>query len=89
MPRYKNVRARGHIFVFKYEEDCPELLHIYARHLKTDEDAIYIFFNGMSTWNSDQDCWETNYGNEGIWWFWIKEKEKVVMIISCFDHYTW
>ena len=82
---YKRVRAKGTTFVFKYEDDHPELLHIYVRHLKEPDDAIYIFFNGQTTWNSGQDLWQTILGNEVVWWFWINENDKVAMIVSCFD----
>jgi hypothetical protein len=85
MGRYKNVKAQLVSFVFKYEDDYPELLHIWARHRKTDGDAIYIFFNGMTTWNQGQDCWETKIGAEVLWWFWIDEDNQIAMVISCFD----
>ena len=86
--RYKNVRAKGVTFVFKYEHDYPELLHIFARHTKHPDDAIEIFFEGSTTWNSTQNVWETLLEDEGIWWFWIDEQKRVVMIVSCFDQYS-
>jgi hypothetical protein len=46
--RYKSERANGITFVFKYESDYPELLHIYVRHLKEPDDAIDIFINGQT-----------------------------------------
>ena len=88
MSSYKNVKACHHQFVFKYDKDHPELLHIWVRHLKTEDDAIYIFFNGETVWNKQQDCWETSIEKEGIWWFWLDEAKKVIMIISCFDDYV-
>jgi hypothetical protein len=42
---YKNVKYKGHTFVFKYDQDAPELLHIYARHRMEPRDAISIFFD--------------------------------------------
>jgi hypothetical protein len=84
MPRFKNVRTRGLTLVFKFEEDYPDLLHIWARHRKTEQDAMFIFFNGKTRRNDEHDCWETKFGTEILWWFWIEEN-KVVMIISCFD----
>lgn len=85
---YKRLKVNGITFVFKYEADHPELLHIFVRHLKEPDDAIYIFFNGQTQWNGSQDLWETVIDGEFIWWFWIDEKEKVVMIVSCFDEYS-
>lgn len=64
------------------------MLHIYARHLKNPNDAIYIFFNGNTSWNREKNRWETILGEEGLWWFWLNEADKVVMIISCFDEYS-
>lgn len=86
--KYKRLRAKGVTFVFKYESDRPDLLHIYVRHLKEPDDAIFIFFSGKTTWLKSQEVWETLYENEGIWWFWIDEESKVVMIVSCFDKYS-
>ena len=85
MPRYKNVKARGVTLVLKYEEDFPDLLHVWARHRKTEEDVLYIFFSGKTERNDEQDCWETKVGAEVLWWFWIDEANKVAMIITCFD----
>lgn len=82
---YKRVRARGVTFVFKYEDDHPEILHIFARHLKEPDDAIEIFFAGLTFWKSEQGLWETRCHGEAVWWFWIDESEKVVMIVSCFN----
>ena len=85
MGRYRNVRARDVTFVFKYENDAPDLLHIWARHRKMEEDAIYIFFNGVTVRNEEHDCWETQVLKEVLWWFWIDEKKKIAMVITCFD----
>lgn len=85
---YKHLRVNGVTFVFKYETDYPDLLHIFARHRKEPDDAIYIFFNGQTSWNSAQNLNETMLDGEGLWWFWIKEEEKVVMVVSCFDEYS-
>jgi len=84
---YRRLKANGITFVFKYETDHPELLHIYVRHLKEPDDAIDIFFNGLTTWNAKQDLWETSLEGETVWWFWIDEVKQVVMIVSCFDDY--
>jgi hypothetical protein len=85
--RYLNLRSGGITFVFKYESDQPGMLHIFARHLKEPDDAIYIFFNGETSWNSAQGLWETILDSEGLWWYWIDESKKVMMVVSCFDEY--
>ena len=36
----KAVKKNGYVFLFKYDKDAPELLHIYVRHLKHPIDAI-------------------------------------------------
>lgn len=83
--QYKRVKVNGYVFVFKFEDDHPELLHIYARHLKEPDDAIDIFFNGIKTWNEGHKRFETKLNNEQVWWFWLDEAQKVVMVITCFD----
>ena len=81
--KYFNARALGHIFVFKYEEDSPELLHIYARHQMEPEDAIEIFFEGTVASNTERRRFESNYQGRTMTWFWLDETMKVVMVISC------
>ena len=52
MPRYEHFAYEGYKFVFKYDEDIPNLLHIWVRHLKTVEDAVEIWFEGTEEiWN--------------------------------------
>lgn len=82
---YKRLRVNGIVFVFKYDDVSPDLLHIYARHLKEPDDAIFIFFNGSTLWNPIQNRYETRTEGEGLFWFWLDEPGKVVMIVSCFD----
>lgn len=83
--KYKRLRVRGVTFVFKYEEDHPDILHIYARHLKSPDDAIHIFFHGIHSWNEEHSRWEAVLENEALYWFWRDEEEQIVMVISCFD----
>jgi len=82
---YQRLKANGFTFVFKYEDDYPDLLHIFARHRKETDDAMYIFFNGVTAWNQAQNRFETFLDGEGLFWFWIDEPGKVVMVVSCFD----
>ncbi len=81
--KYKNVEERGIRFVFAYDDDAPEFLHIYVRHLTTIDDALDTFFNGQTKRNEGQQRFETFTDTHGLFWFWI-EPEKVVMVISCF-----
>jgi hypothetical protein len=81
----KRIRTNGHTFFFKFEEDHPELLHIYARHRKEPDDAIDIFFQGISIWNEEYKRFESTLANERLYWFWLDEPKKIVMVITCFD----
>ena len=81
---YHTVRVQGHTFLFNYEKDHPELLHIFARHLMEVDDAVYIFFNGERFWNPTNNRWETLLDGEVIYWTWKNEIDKVVLVISCF-----
>jgi hypothetical protein len=81
--KYKNVNKQGVRFVFAYDDDAPELLHIYVRHLTTIDDALDTFFTGSPAKNDQYERYETFTDTHGLYWFWI-EDEKVVMVISCF-----
>lgn len=81
--KYKNVEEQGLRFVFAFDDDAPELLHIYVRHLTSIDDALDTFFNGQAQWNEERQRFESYTDTHGLLWFWI-EPEKVVMVISCF-----
>jgi hypothetical protein len=81
---YQNVEEYGIRFVFKYDDDAPEILHIFARHLTSIDDALDTFFEGTSEpWNAERRRFETYSETHGLFWFWIEE-ERVVMVVSCF-----
>jgi hypothetical protein len=86
-PRYYRQRddASGLIFVFRYDPDAPELLHIFARHATVPDDAIDAFFEGAddTTWNDQRRRFETYSADYGLYWFWL-EPQRVVMVITCF-----
>ncbi len=82
---YKRLKSRDTYFFFKYEDDYPDLLHIWARHLKETDDAIYIYFEGKSQWNQIHQRFETRLDGECIYWFWKNQSKKEVIVISCFD----
>lgn len=85
MPNYRSSDYEGIKFVFKFDDDFPDLLHIWVRHQKTIEVAIRIWCEHDSEeWNLRYQRFESRTKNEGIYWYWLKEN-KVVMIISCFD----
>jgi hypothetical protein len=82
--RYKQVEEDGIRFVFKYEDDAPDLLHIYARHLTSIDDALDTFFDGeQETWNPERSRFETYTRTHGLFWFWLEE-DRSDMVISCF-----
>jgi hypothetical protein len=81
---YQRIFEQGICFVFKYDDDAPELLHIFARHLTSVDDALNTFFEGTrETWNERFARFETYSATHGLFWFWIEE-ERVVMVVSCF-----
>ena len=81
---YRNVEEGGIRFVFRYDYDAPELLHIFARHLTSIDDALDTFFDGTTeVWNERHTRFETYSQTHGLFWFWIEEG-RVVMVVSCF-----
>lgn len=83
--KWARRRSQGHLFLFKYEEEAPDLLHIYVRHLTTPEDAIRTFFAGQTTWNERHQRFETESETHIVYWFWLDESNKKVLVISCFN----
>jgi hypothetical protein len=82
--KFEQVFENGFKFVFKRDEADPDLLHIYARHLTTIDDALDVFFNTKPTWNAQFERWENQSATHELYWFWIDERKKIVMIVSCF-----
>lgn len=85
MAKYTVKRSNQHIFFFKHESDTLELLHIYVRHLTTEQDAIIAFFSGTTTWNKTRKRFETTNTKHTVYWFWMDEAQKKVMIVTCFS----
>jgi hypothetical protein len=81
---YQTVESDGYLFIFKMDAVDPQILHIWARHLKTPEDAIRIFMHGVDVWNAQHRRFETSLDNELLYWGW-KEEDAVVFVISCMD----
>ncbi len=70
-------------FLFKTDPDHPELLHIYARHLTTPEDAIETFFAAPPRWNEQYQRQETYSETHALYWNWARPG-RVVRVISCY-----
>jgi hypothetical protein len=86
VPRYKRVRSQGFTFLFAYDEADPTLLHIYARHLTTIEDALRVWLDQHHTveiWNEQNERFETRSESHVPSWTWLDDGE-TVLIISCF-----
>jgi hypothetical protein len=49
------VVENGIRFVFKMDPVDPNILHIYARHLTTIDDALDVFFGSMPGWNEQHE----------------------------------
>ena len=82
--KYTIKKSCKHTFIFKHDDTAPELLHIFARHLTNPEDAITTFFTGETKWNEKNKRFETKTETHKVFWLWIDEKHKKVLIISCF-----
>lgn len=82
--KFEQVHENGITFVFKMDEVDPDILHIFARHLTTTDDALDVYFDSTPTWNERFSRFENYTDTHGLYWFWLDEKEKVVMIVSCF-----
>jgi hypothetical protein len=82
--KYRRVRSSGHVFVFKYDDTNPPILHIWVRHLTTPGDAVATFFEGKTVWNDAHRRFESYTPSHGLYWYWRDEAEKVVMVITCF-----
>ncbi len=82
---YRRVREQGIVFYFKYDDEYPDLLHIFVRHLTTVDDALDAYFdpNRESAWNEARERWETRSATHMLYWFWLEEGRKV-LVITCF-----
>jgi hypothetical protein len=85
--RYRRVEEAGLEFLFAYDRDAPELLHIYARHLTDISDALNTYFDpsAETRWNEQFRRFETYNATHGLYWFWWRGLEnRVVLVITCF-----
>ena len=86
MGKYRRIRENGITFIFKMDDDDPTILHVFARHLTEPDDALDVFFDptATETHNRTHDRFERYNATHGLFWFWIDEAAKVVMVITCF-----
>lgn len=82
--KYKLIYYKDYTFIFKYEIGLEEMLHIWVRHTTEPKDAIKAFFEGDSIWNKENERFETTTKTHTVFWFWLDENNKKVMIITCF-----
>ena len=82
--KFEQVFENGIKFVFKMDDVDPELLHIFARLLTSIDDALDVFFASKAAWNEQFQRYESYNDTHGLYWFWINEPNKVVMVVSCF-----
>lgn len=86
---YRAKRREGITFLFATDEVDPDLLHIFARHMMSPEQAIDAWFNyDEEHWNEqfsrfESWWWQPNGWAIAVYWFWRK-KDDVVVVISCF-----
>ncbi len=78
------VKEKKISFFFKYDKSDPTQIHIYVRHLTSIDDALDAFFDGIKVWNEENKRYESTNDSHCLYWFWLDEKKKKVMIISCF-----
>jgi len=85
MPEYQHVDADGFTFLFAFDSDDPEQLHIYARHLATIRDALKVWFDDRTedTWNEQYKRYETVGRTHVLYWTWLVPGKRV-LIITCF-----
>ena len=82
MARYREVRAEGFTFLFKYDPDEESLLLIFARHLTTVEDALGVWLDdgANEVWNDVYERFETTNRTHVLYWTWLQEGERVLII---------
>lgn len=83
--KYKVIKYKDYTFFFKFEDDPPDMLHIWLRHTTEPKDAIKTFIEGETIWNKRNERFETTNTKHTIYWFWLDESEKKIMIITCFS----
>ena len=81
-------RRNGYTFVFKSDPLDDTMAHIFARHTKTEEDAIRIWFDHSGErWNEEHQRFECFTETEGLHWVYHDKDTDgtLIMVISCFN----
>lgn len=82
---YDEYTARGVTFRF-YQQRGTEVLHITARHGTLPVDAMDTYFDGTPVWNEEFRRYETRTGHHTLYWAWLYETTRTVVIITCVAH---
>jgi len=78
------IEAGGERFRFYYDLAIPEVLHITLRHGTSPEDAIRVFFEGVTApWNAANARYETLTDTHVLYWT-RHIHDQSVIVISCF-----
>jgi len=81
---YQSIRVQGITFFFKHDKIQSSVLHIYARHLTTIDDALNVFFDTLPIWNEQYQRYENLSDTHGLYWFWRNKQQKEITVITCF-----
>ncbi len=87
MPFWSRKR-NGITFIFKSDPLDDTMAHIYARHRKTEAQAMAVWFGFVEErWNEARQRFESYTETEGLYWKWHDKDtdQTLVLIISCFD----
>lgn len=71
-------------YLFAYDKEHTDMLHIYVRHLTTPPMAISAFLYGTPFWNAQHQRFESRWNSITLSWVWFKNKPNAIRIISCF-----
>ena len=81
---YEVVISSGFTFFFRYDQVDPTILHIYARHLTSIDDALEVFFTSKPIRNRQFRRYENYSKTHGLYWFWRRRSKREIIIITCF-----
>ena len=90
---YRQFRDQGVVFVFRLGERAargagpPPHLVRWDGRMATVEDAMDVFFDpdATTTWNEEAERFESYTDRYGLFWFWLDERRRFVIVITCFD----
>jgi hypothetical protein len=84
--RYERILEQEVSFLFAYERDAPDLLHIFARHTTTPEDVFEVWFDAANKdiRNEERRRFETSNDTHTVYWKFSDLEPEVVFVITCF-----